>query len=272
MWASLREKLSVEFIKMQIMRTAYGNRGTFVARLDPRILLVWYLVFALIPWFFYNRTILFGLCAIIAVVAALGRVSGFLIFMLAFGIVSDVIGWAIAGLFFGGDLTLFAPLSTLILKLLAVSLASIAIFSTVEPDRIADALLSFGMPDQFAFGLSYGYRMIPTLFEEYQRIIHAYRLRSHQPDKVGFLGLRWVGYWAKLIIRAFYPMILNTALRTRTTVESLEIRGYTYALEHPKAKRLKLQYLKVTTKDILFLALTLLGIAAAVLIGLRFPL
>jgi energy-coupling factor transport system permease protein len=113
--------------------------------------------------------------------------------------------------------------------------------------------------------------MIPVLLEEYNNIVNAYRLRSREPEQKGFLYMRQLAYVLKIIVRAFYPMILNTAKRTRTTVEGLEIRGFTYALDHPEAKRLRLAYLSVRTSDILFLAGSLLLFVLIVMIGAQIP-
>jgi energy-coupling factor transport system permease protein len=188
--ASIREKISVEYVKSQILETTYGNRETLIAEFDPRILLAWYLAFAILPWLFFNRTILFGVVLLTASVAALSRVTGFVMFMLATGIVGELVGWVIVAMMFGGDLTVLLSLSTLMLKFLAVSLASIAVFSSMDPDRFSNALLAIGLPDQFALALSYGYRMVPTLLEEYERIIHAYRLRGREVENPGFLHPR----------------------------------------------------------------------------------
>jgi energy-coupling factor transport system permease protein len=208
----------------------------------------------------------------VAAAALMSRVSGMILFLLTIGVMGELIGWGITALAFGGTITVFAALSTLILKFLAVSLASIALFSAMDPERFSDGLLAMGLPEQFAFGLSYAYRMIPVLLEEYQRIIHAYRLRGKEPERPGFLYLRQGLYYLKLIVRAFYPMTLNTALRTRTTVESLEIRGFTYALEHPEVKKLKLRDLQIGLVDILFLAGNAAALTLVVLIGNQFPL
>ncbi len=267
MWESIKEKVSVEYVKREIVKSAYGNRQTFMAQLDPRILLTWYLVFAILPWFLYDRVALFGILLLVGVAAATARVNSLILFMLAFGIISDIVGWGIASVLFGGDLTVFWSLSTLFLKLIIVSLASIAVFASLDPDRFADALLSIGMPQQFAFGVSYGYRMIPILLEEYNNIVNAYRLRSKEPEQHGFLYLRQLAYLLKIVVRAFYPMILNTAKRTRTTVEGLEIRGYSYALNHPEAKRLRLAYLRVRPTDLFFLFGSLVLSAAIITVG-----
>lgn len=269
---SMREKISVEYVKTEIQRTIYGNGKTFLFRIDPRVLMIWYLVFAIVPWLLFNRTILIGMCLVLIVLAFVSRVSSLILFFLAFGIISDIFSWGIASLIFGGDLSVFWSLTTLILKLLVVSLSSIIIFSTMEPDKLSDGLLAMGMPDQLTFGISYGYRMIPVYIEEYHNIFNAYRLRGKGPVKKGLLHWRQVIYFLTLMVKAFYPMVLNTAKRTRTTVEGLEIKGYSYAISHPEVKKLKLAHLQITSDDVLFISISVLVFMIIVQVGRYFPL
>ena len=272
LFESMREKISVEYVKTEIQRTIYGNEKTFLSRIDPRVLMIWYLVFAIVPWLFFNRTILIGMCLVLIVLAFVSRVSSLILFFLAFGVISDIFSWGIASLIFGGDLSVFWSLTTLILKLLVVSLASIIIFSTMEPDRLSDGLLAMGVPDQLTFGISYGYRMVPVFIEEYHNIFNAYRLRGKGPVKKGLLHWRKIVYFLTLMVKAFYPMVLNTAKRTRTTVEGLEIKGYSYALSHPEVKKLKLAHLKITSDDVLFISISVLVFMIIVQIGRYYPL
>ena len=58
--------------------------------------------------------------------------------------------------------------------------------------------------------------------------------------------------------------MLNTAKRSRTTVEALELRGYRYAAVNKSVKKIKLAALKVTYNDGLTRDLVL---AVAVLIS-----
>ena len=62
-------------------------------------------------------------------------------------------------------------------------------------------------------------------------------------------------------MHAFYPLMLNTAKRSRTTVEALEIKGYRYAAVNRDVKKMKLATLKVTYNDGLFLAVSFLWIS-----------
>lgn len=68
-------------------------------------------------------------------------------------------------------------------------------------------------------------------------------------------------------MQAFYPLMLNTAKRSRTTVEVLEIKGYRYAAVNKEVKKIKLSSLKVRNNDLMFLSLSFLWVAVTVLIS-----
>ncbi len=38
---NILDKLSMDFLRNQVLKNAYGNDDTFIAKRDPRILLVW---------------------------------------------------------------------------------------------------------------------------------------------------------------------------------------------------------------------------------------
>lgn len=249
-----KDRVSFDFLKRELLKTTYGSESSLLAKLDPRTLFGWYLFFALAPWFTYDPVILIGFVAAAAVVAALSRVSGLIIFFLAFGVITQLVGLGITALLFGGSMSVFAGLSTLLLKLVAVSLASIAAFTALDPERLGDGLSACGLPNQIVFGISYAYRIVPVLIDEYHSIFNAYRMRS-RPPRQGFFALPRKGlHFLTLMMRSFYPMMLNTAKRTRSTVESLELRGFGYAQEHPEAKKIRLAHLRFTTRDALFFA------------------
>jgi len=266
---SFWEKISVERIKVELLRTAYGQSMTFLSRFDPRILMLWYSFFAIMPWFIHNKVILLGFLIAIAILTYTSKPSLLVLLVLAIGLISDAAYMLVVSLLFGGGLAAAWALSTLTLKLLVITLASIAVFTSMDPERLSDGLLSLGLPAQFSFGVAYGFRMLPILIEEYNNILYSYRLRGKSPDK---RGLRMLIYTFKLSVIAFYPLILNTAKRTRTTVEALEIKGFTYAMHDPKVKKLKLSYLKITGKDVAFLIISAVYIAIIFYIGSKLTL
>src|SRR5690606_34782436 len=231
---------------------------------DPRILMAWYAFFAIVPWFIHNKVVLLGFLIAVAALTYSSKPSLLVLVVLAIGLISSDLYMLVVSLMFGGGFAAAWALSTLTLKLLVITLASIAVFTSMDPERLSDGLLSLGMPAQFSFGVAYGFRMLPILIEEYNNILYSYRLRGKSPQKK---SLRMLIYSFKLSVIAFYPLILNTAKRTRTTVEALEIKGFTYAMHDPKVKKLKLSYLKITLKDLAFLAVSALYIAVVFYLG-----
>jgi len=66
---------------------------------------------------------------------------------------------------------------------------------------------------------------------------------------------------------AFYPLMLNTAKRSRTTVEALELRGYRYAATNKAVRRIKLAGMHLTWDDGIFAALSVLWVAVTMLLA-----
>ena len=255
---SILDKFSIDFLRNQVLKNAYGNDDTVIAKLDPRILFVWYLFFALVPWFSGNVT----------VTTLMARVAGLVIVLFALGVFSQTGYLFIVSLLFGGDASTVLPLLILTLKVATVSLASITVFSGLDPDRLSNGLMWFGCPEKLSFSISYAYRMLPMLMEEFQNVLLSYRLRGSAPETETFFGkVRYLIYQVRVIMQSFYPLMLNTAKRSRTTVEALEIKGYRYAAVNKEVKKMKLASLKVTYNDLLFLALSFLWISIIVFIS-----
>ena len=265
---NLLDKFSMDFLRSQVLKNAYGNDDTVIAALDPRILLVWYLFFGLVPWFLNDIPLLLGCFTLVMATTVLARVAGLVLFLFALGVFSQTGYLFLVTLFFGGDASAIAPLLVLTLKVATISLASVTVFSGLDPDRLSNGLLWYGCPERLSFSISYSYRMLPMLMEEFQNVLLSYRLRGNPPAHDTLMGkVRYLIYQVKVIMHAFYPLMLNTAKRSRTTVEALEIRGYRNAATNKAVKRMKLATLKVSTNDLLFLAISLLWISLAILLS-----
>lgn len=259
---NILDKLSLDFLRNQVLKNAYGNDDTVIAKLDPRVLIVWYLFFGLVPWFFNNVIFLAGCFILVMVTTILARVAGLVLFLFILGVFSQTGYLFIVSLFFGGNTETIIPLLILTFKVATVSLASITVFSGLDPDRLANGLIWFGCPEKLSFSISYAYRMLPMLMEEFQNVLLSYRLRGKAPESDSFLGkIKNLIYQVKIIMQSFYPLMLNTAKRSRTTVEALEMRGYRYASSNKAVKKMKLSSLKVTYDDMLFLAISFLWLA-----------
>ncbi|HJB18599.1 MAG TPA: energy-coupling factor transporter transmembrane protein EcfT [Candidatus Bariatricus faecipullorum] len=262
---NILDKFSIDFLRNQVLKNAYGNDDTVIAKLDPRVLLVWYLFFGLVPWFLNDVVLLLGLFLFVAVTTKAARIAPLVLFLFCLGVFSQTGYLFIVALFFGGNTQTIAPILVMTLKVAVVSLASITVFSGLDPDRLANGLIWFGCPEQLSFSISFAYRILPVLMDEFQNILLSCRLRGNPPTRKGFFGkIVWLGYQVKLVIQSFYPLMLNTAKRSRTTVEALEIKGYRYALQNPEVKRMKLSMLKVGRNDGIFVALSVCWVLGCV--------
>ncbi len=263
---NILDKFSMDFLRSQVLKNAYGNDDTVIAGLDPRILLAWYLFFAIVPWFADDIPFLLGCFLLVMVTTVLARVAGLVLFLFVLGIFTQTGYLLIFTLLFGGDASSVAPLLVLTLKVATVSLASVTVFSGLDPDRLSNGLMWYGCPERLSFSISYAYRMLPILMEEFQNVLLSYRLRGNPPAHDTTAGkIRYLVYQVRIIIQSFYPLMLNTAKRSRTTVEALELRGYRYAQSSRQVRRMKLASLKVTLNDLIFLTASILWTAVSIL-------
>lgn len=265
---NILDKFSIDFLRNQVLKNAYGNDDTVIARLDPRILLVWYLFFGLVPWFVNNLWFLMACFLLVLVTTVLARVAGLVLLLFAVGVFTQTGYLLVVSFLFGGDASTIVPLLILTLKVATCSLASVTVFSGLDPDRLSNGLMWYGCPERLSFSISYAYRILPMLMEEFQNILLSFRMRGNPPAHERFWGkVKYLFYQVKVVMHAFYPLMLNTAKRSRTTVEVLEIKGYRYAAVNKEVKKIKLSSLCVSNNDLLFLSASFLWIAVTVLIS-----
>ncbi|HHW83810.1 MAG TPA: energy-coupling factor transporter transmembrane protein EcfT, partial [Actinomycetales bacterium] len=231
----------------------------------------WYLIMAVVPWFTHNITVLAGLFLMAAAGVVFARVGPLVLGLFIIGIGFEIFYLAIVALFFGGGLDTLVALGVVNLKLGVISMASMAAFVSLDPEKLSDALLAFKMPELFAFGVSYGYRMLPIMVEEFNTVFDGFRLRMAPPERHGILGWRTVVHWAKMAILSFYPIFLNTAKNVRTTVEALETRGFTYATVDGRGRAIRLSHLKMGPADWGLLLATLLLVVGSFAAGIAWP-
>lgn len=263
---TLRGAASVDAIKTDLLRTAYDNEGSFLHRLDPRVLLVWYFVFLFVPWLFYDTRVLVAIFVFVTVLAVLSRVSVYLVGLMAFSVVTSLASYAIVMAFTGDPIAAMRALIPFTFKLTIISISSLAVFSSMSPKTLARGLLSLGVPRQFTFLIAYGYRMLPVLFQEYHDLVNSLRLRSAAPESPGRFRGRQYLYLLKLSMKAFYPMIFNVAKRSRVTVEAMEARGFSSSLDSRASRQLQLGEMQIRWYDVAFFVGSLLYVALVAIV------
>lgn len=114
---NILDKLSLDFLRNQVLKNAYGNDDTVIAKLDPRVLIAWYLFFGLVPWFSSDVIFLAGCFMLVVVTTMLARVAGLVLFLFILGVFSQTGYLFIVSLFFGGNAETIIPLLVKILPI-----------------------------------------------------------------------------------------------------------------------------------------------------------
>ncbi|WP_402373748.1 energy-coupling factor transporter transmembrane component T family protein [Isoptericola rhizosphaerae] len=261
------DRVTVEWVKLELVRVAYATRGGFLARRDPRAVLGWYLVCALAPWLTYSTPALAVFFVLSLACALAARIGPLLLGLFSLGLLGQAAYVLVLVLVLGGSPAAVDGLVQISLKLGAISLVSMAAFVSLDPEKLSDGLQALRAPAVLGFGVSYGYRMVPMLIDEFQTIVDGHRMRGAPHCGHGFLGWRTAARVGRIAVQAFYPLILNTAQRTRTTVEALETRGFSLTGSDDPGRRLRLAHLRFTVADaaLLLVTLTIVVVTLAVL-------
>lgn len=266
------QNISVNDVKVDLMRTAYDNERALLNKLDPRVVLLWTVLFMIIPWLFYDTLPLAAMLVAALALAALSQVSKYLLALLVWGSITNVGFLVVLTALYGGTtggtasvavgLDAAGALLPFTLKVTIISVISLAVFSAMSPKRLSQGMLRLRVPRPLTFAITYGYRMMPVLLEEYHDLINSFRLRSKVPEKKGWFKWRYYAYLLKLSIKAFYPLVFNVAKRSRVTVEAMETKGFSHSLGDAKSRGLRTDDLEIKPRDIVFVSGSLMFVVA----------
>ena len=92
-----------------------------------------------------------GCFLLVAFTTRLARVAGLVLFLFGVGVFSQTGYLFLVTLLFGGNASSAVPLLVLTLKIAVCSLASITVFSGLDPDRLANGLMWFAVRNVFPF-------------------------------------------------------------------------------------------------------------------------
>jgi energy-coupling factor transport system permease protein len=82
--------ISVADVKIDLMRTAYDNDRALLNTFDPRVVLLWTVLFMIVPWLFFDPRPLVVMMGAAFVLAALSQVSKYLLALLLFGQLTNI--------------------------------------------------------------------------------------------------------------------------------------------------------------------------------------
>ena len=96
------DKFSLEYVKGELVKTAYSTEVNLLTKLDPRVLLIWYSYFAIVPWFIHSHIVLIGYLLFMAFLTYKAKVSPLILGVLGLGLLGEMFILFLISLIFGG--------------------------------------------------------------------------------------------------------------------------------------------------------------------------
>jgi energy-coupling factor transport system permease protein len=224
----------------------YLGRGSWLARRDPRVLLVGLALYVFTVIQVWDLRIL----AVLAVVAALYYRSAripfaavrlqwtYVIFFISFVVIMNTLitGGELRG-FNEADLHVYFRLPLLgtpisaesvtyaiaqFTRFLSMAAVGLPIAYAIAPGDIGPAFARLGVPYKFAYGMELTFRFVPSLSADMQTTIDAQRLRGYDWERRGR------GLMGKVTrtIPLLTPVTMNAIVGAEDTIDAMDLRGF----------------------------------------------
>jgi len=259
----------------------YLGRGSWLARRDPRVLiLVLFLFVFTVVQMWDARVVLFLL--LVAFVyyrsasipwAGVRRQWAFVLFFVTMlvlvntlitgGVVPDIPPGQY-DVFFTMPL-LGTPISaqslayagTQLLRFLAMTMVGFPVAYAMAPDEFGIAFRRLGVPDKFAFAIDLTFRFLPSLSNDIQTTADAQRVRGHdwQESKGGPIAR------LRNTMPVVVPSVINALVGAEDTIDAMDLRGF------GTGKRTWLKHLVYDRADKLILSYFLAQILVLTVLG-----
>jgi energy-coupling factor transport system permease protein len=224
----------------------YLGRGSWLARRDPRVLIVvvalfiftvlqvWDIrgVFALlvlavvyyrsagIPWSQIRRNwavvfLFIGFLVIVNTIVAGGDVQALPVEQTHVFFHLPVLGTPISA----ESITLMV---TLLMRYLAMATIGFPVAFAIAPNDFGVAFRRLGVPEKFAFGIDLTFRFLPSLAADFQSTVDAQRIRGYDwsAGAKGFLGK--VRRSGPVIV----PTVVNAIAGAEDTIDAMDLRAF----------------------------------------------
>jgi energy-coupling factor transport system permease protein len=224
----------------------YLGRGSWLARRDPRVLLVGLALFVFAVIQVWDLRILAGLAAIAAVYYRSAGIPfrsvrlqwAYVLFFITFIVVVNT-------LLTGGELRgytedqlhiyfrlpmLGTPISAesvtyavaQYVRFLAMTAVGLPIAFAIAPGDIGPAFAGLGVPYKFAYGMELTFRFIPSLGADMQTTIDAQRIRGYEWEKRGRTPIGKLTRTIPLLT----PVTINAIVGAEDTIDAMDLRGF----------------------------------------------
>jgi energy-coupling factor transport system permease protein len=224
----------------------YLGRGSWLARRDPRVLIIVIALFIFTVLQVWDPRAVFGLLVVAIVYYRLAGIPwhtirrnwaivfvfiGFIVLVNSFITGGDVQGLPVeqTHVFFNMPL-LGTPVSaesvtlaaTLLMRYLAMATIGFPLAFAVAPSDFGVAFARLGVPEKFAFGIDLTFRFLPSLAADLQTTVDAQRIRGFDwaAGKAGFLSR------LRRSTPVIVPTMVNAIAGAEDTIDAMDLRGF----------------------------------------------
>jgi energy-coupling factor transport system permease protein len=224
----------------------YLGRGSWLARRDPRVLILAVLLFIFTILQVWDGRVLFGL---LVIAVAYYRSAGipwsqirrnwavvFLFIGLLVTVNTIVAGEEVRGLSADEIDVLFyipglgTPISaqslsmavTLLMRYLAMATIGFPVAFAIAPSDFGTAFHRLGVPEKFAFGIDLTFRFLPSLAADFQSTVDSQRIRGFDwsAGATGFLSR------VRRSTPVLVPTVVNAIAGAEDTIDAMDLRGF----------------------------------------------
>jgi energy-coupling factor transport system permease protein len=224
----------------------YLGRGSWLARRDPRVLILAIVLFIFTVLQVWDGRVIFGLLVISVVYYSLAGIpwrqirrnwTVVFVFIGLLVTVNMIIGGGDApGVTLEQAHVLFripllgAPISaeslslavTQLMRYLAMATIGFPLAFAVAPADFGVAFHRLGVPEKFAFGIDLTFRFLPSLANDLQTTADAQRIRGFDwsAGKAGFLSR------VRSSVPVVVPTVVNAIAGAEDTIDAMDLRGF----------------------------------------------
>lgn len=224
----------------------YLGRGSWLARRDPRVLLISLAFFVFTVIQVWDPRILVGLALIAALYYRSAGIPfravriqwAYVLFFISFVVIMNTLitGGELRGttedqlhIFFrlpfintpiSAESVTYAVVQYM--RFLSMAAVGLPIAYAIAPGDIGPAFARLGVPYKFAYGLELTFRFVPSLAADMQATIDAQRLRGYEWEKRGRTPIGKVTRTIPLLT----PVTINAIVGAEDTIDAMDLRGF----------------------------------------------
>jgi energy-coupling factor transport system permease protein len=224
----------------------YLGRGSWLARRDPRLLVVCLAVFIFTAIQVWDVRLLLLLDVVAASYYAAARIPfravraqwAYVLFFISFIVVANTLitGGELRGLHLAQLHVYFSlpligtPISAesvtyavaQYMKFGAMAAVGFPIAFAIAPGDIGPAFARLGVPYKFAYALELTFRFVPSLSADMRTTIDAQRIRGYEWEKIGRGPIGKLRRTVPLLV----PVTMNAIVGAEDTIDAMDLRGF----------------------------------------------